>query len=78
MCFWQGEALPKALKIMLNENRKHNMQKAAACVKGLATFSLCLDRLNPWLACYTSPLVSIPEIPSFSARLPVSLRGRGE
>lgn len=33
--------LAEALKIMLCEDRQHDMQKAAAFVKRLATFSLC-------------------------------------
>ncbi|KAL6272442.1 hypothetical protein ACE6H2_023134 [Prunus campanulata] len=37
----QGEVLAEALKIMLCEDRQHDMQKAAAFVKRLATFSLC-------------------------------------
>lgn len=44
LCSWnrdQGEVLAEALKIMLCEDRQHDMQKAAAFVKRLATFSLC-------------------------------------
>ncbi|XP_021820779.1 nucleolar complex protein 3 homolog isoform X1 [Prunus avium] len=37
----QGEVLAEALKMMLCEDRQHDMQKAAAFVKRLATFSLC-------------------------------------
>lgn len=37
----QGEVLAEALKIMLCEDRQHDMQKAAAFVKRLATVSLC-------------------------------------
>jgi nucleolar complex protein 3 len=37
----QGEVLAEALKIMLIDDRHHDMQKAAAFVKRLATFSLC-------------------------------------
>lgn len=33
--------LAEALKIMLCDDRQHDMQKAAAFVKRLATFSLC-------------------------------------
>lgn len=36
----QGEVLAEALKIMLCDDRQHDMQKAAAFVKRLATFSL--------------------------------------
>lgn len=37
----RGEVLAEALKMMLCEDRQHDMQKAAAFVKRLATFSLC-------------------------------------
>ena len=37
----QGEVLAEALKMMLCDDRQHDMQKAAAFVKRLATFSLC-------------------------------------
>ncbi|CAN1852829.1 Nucleolar complex-associated protein 3 [Linum perenne] len=37
----QGEVLTEALKIMLCDDRHHDMQKAAAFAKRLATFSLC-------------------------------------
>ncbi|XP_042483089.1 nucleolar complex protein 3 homolog [Macadamia integrifolia] len=37
----QGEVLAEALKIMLCEGRQHDMQRAAAFIKRLATFSLC-------------------------------------
>lgn len=33
--------LTEALKVMLCDDRQHDMQKAAAFVKRLATFSLC-------------------------------------
>ncbi|XP_065864961.1 nucleolar complex-associated protein 3 [Euphorbia lathyris] len=36
-----GEVLAEALKIMLCQDRQHDMQKAAAFAKRLATFSLC-------------------------------------
>ncbi|XP_068320438.1 nucleolar complex-associated protein 3 isoform X1 [Pyrus communis] len=36
-----GEVLAEALKMMLCDDRQHDMQKAAAFVKRLATFSLC-------------------------------------
>ncbi|KAI9161375.1 hypothetical protein LWI28_016783 [Acer negundo] len=38
----QGEVLVEALKIMLCDDRQHDMQKAAAFVKRLATFSLSI------------------------------------
>lgn len=37
----QGEVLAEALKIMLCDDRQHDMQRAAAFIKRLATFSLC-------------------------------------
>eukprot|EP00268_Persea_americana_P025459 TRINITY_DN2483_c0_g1_i11.p1 TRINITY_DN2483_c0_g1~~TRINITY_DN2483_c0_g1_i11.p1 ORF type:complete len:353 (+),score=58.69 TRINITY_DN2483_c0_g1_i11:652-1710(+) len=37
----QGEVLAEALKIMLCEGRQHDMQRAAAFIKRLASFSLC-------------------------------------
>ncbi|XP_068654805.1 nucleolar complex-associated protein 3 isoform X2 [Aristolochia californica] len=37
----QGEVVAEALKIMLCEGRQHDMQRAAAFVKRLATFCLC-------------------------------------
>lgn len=37
----QVEVLAEALKIMLCEGRQHDMQRAAAFIKRLATFSLC-------------------------------------
>ena len=37
----EGEVLAEALKIMLCDDRQHDMQKAAAFIKRLATFSLC-------------------------------------
>lgn len=40
-CRDEGEVLAEALKIMLCEDRQHDMQKAAAFAKRLATFSLC-------------------------------------
>lgn len=36
----QGEVLAEALKIMLCDDRQHDMQKAAAFIKRLATLSL--------------------------------------
>lgn len=45
MCLFirdQGEVLAEALKIMLCDDRQHDMQKAAAFVKRLATFSLSI------------------------------------
>lgn len=37
----QGEVLAEALKTMLCDGRQHDMQRAAAFIKRLATFSLC-------------------------------------
>ncbi|KAH6777143.1 binding protein [Perilla frutescens var. hirtella] len=37
----EGEVLAEALKLMLCDERQHDMQRAAAFIKRLATFSLC-------------------------------------
>lgn len=37
----QGEVLAEALKIMLCDDRQHDMQRSAAFIKRLASFSLC-------------------------------------
>ncbi|KAH6806494.1 binding protein [Perilla frutescens var. frutescens] len=37
----EGEVFAEALKIMLCDERQHDMQRAAAFIKRLATFSLC-------------------------------------
>ena len=49
----QGEVLAEALKIMLCDDRQHNMQKAAAFIKQLATFSLCLGSTESMAALVT-------------------------
>lgn len=49
----QGEVLAEALKIMLCEDRQHDMQKAAAFVKRLATFSLCFGSAESMSALVT-------------------------
>lgn len=49
----QGEVLAEALKIMLCEDRQHDMQKAAAFVKRLATFSLCFSSAESMSALVT-------------------------
>ena len=44
-CLWnrdQGEVLAEALKIMLCDDKQHDMQKTAAFIKRLATISLCV------------------------------------
>lgn len=44
LIYWsrdKGEVLAEALKIMLCDDRQHDMQRAAAFIKRLATFSLC-------------------------------------
>ncbi|KAL5813268.1 hypothetical protein ACOSQ3_028218 [Xanthoceras sorbifolium] len=50
----QGEVLAEALKIMLCEDRQHDMQKAAAFVKRLATFSLSVGSAESMAALVTS------------------------
>ncbi|KAL4325589.1 hypothetical protein GQ457_11G011610 [Hibiscus cannabinus] len=49
----QGEVLAEALKIMLCDDRQHDMQKAAASVKHLATFSLCFGSAESMAALVT-------------------------
>ncbi|XP_050367718.1 nucleolar complex-associated protein 3 [Argentina anserina] len=49
----QGEVLAEALKIMLCEDRQHDMQKAAAFVKRLASFSLCFGSAESMAALVT-------------------------
>lgn len=41
VCRDDGEILAEALKIMLCVDRQHDMQRAAAFIKRLATFCLC-------------------------------------
>ena len=44
LIYWtrdKGEVLAEALKVMLCDDRQHDMQRAAAFIKRLATFSLC-------------------------------------
>ncbi|CAN0902749.1 Nucleolar complex-associated protein 3 [Linum grandiflorum] len=49
----QGEVLADALKIMLCDDRHHDMQKAAAFAKRLATFSLCVGSAESMAALVT-------------------------
>ncbi|XVF79546.1 hypothetical protein PTKIN_Ptkin14bG0231800 [Pterospermum kingtungense] len=49
----QGEVMAEALKIMLCDDRQHDMQKAAAFVKRLATFSLCFGSAESMAALVT-------------------------
>ncbi|KAF3438255.1 hypothetical protein FNV43_RR21016 [Rhamnella rubrinervis] len=49
----QGEVLTEALKMMLCDDRHHDMQKAAAFVKRLATFSLCFGSAESMAALVT-------------------------
>ncbi|XP_031256283.1 nucleolar complex protein 3 homolog isoform X3 [Pistacia vera] len=49
----QGEVLVEALKIMLCDDRQHDMQKAAAFVKRLATFSLSIGSAESMAALVT-------------------------
>ncbi|CAL1409404.1 unnamed protein product [Linum trigynum] len=48
-----GEVLAEAFKIMLCDDRHHDMQKAAAFVKRLATFSLCFGSAESMAALVT-------------------------
>ncbi|KAB1216922.1 hypothetical protein CJ030_MR4G016065 [Morella rubra] len=49
----QGGVLAEALKMMLCDDRQHDMQKAAAFVKRLATFSLCFGSAESMSALVT-------------------------
>nr|XP_043622694.1 nucleolar complex protein 3 homolog [Erigeron canadensis] len=49
----QGEVLAEALKIMLCDDRQHDMQRAAAFIKRLASFSLCFGAAESMAALVT-------------------------
>ncbi|MCL7033959.1 hypothetical protein MKW94_010872 [Papaver nudicaule] len=49
----QGEVLAEAVKTMLCEGRQHDMQRAAAFIKRLATFSLCFGSAEAMAALVT-------------------------
>ncbi|KAK3042631.1 hypothetical protein RJ639_000883 [Escallonia herrerae] len=49
----QGEVLAEALKIMLCDDRQHDMQRAAAFIKRLATFALCFGSAESMAALVT-------------------------
>ncbi|PIN10371.1 Protein involved in the nuclear export of pre-ribosome [Handroanthus impetiginosus] len=49
----QGEVLAEALKIMLCDDRQHDMQRAAAFIKRLSTFSLCFGSAESMAALVT-------------------------
>lgn len=49
----QGEVLAEALKTMLCDGRQHDMQRAAAFIKRLATFSLCFGSAESFAALVT-------------------------
>lgn len=49
----QGEVLAEALKIMLCDERQHDMQRAASFIKRLATFSLCFGSAESMAALAT-------------------------
>ncbi|KAK7312551.1 hypothetical protein VNO77_36490 [Canavalia gladiata] len=49
----QGEVLAEALKIMLCEDKQHDMQKTAAFIKRLATFSLSVGSADSMAALVT-------------------------
>ncbi|XP_027345897.1 nucleolar complex protein 3 homolog isoform X3 [Abrus precatorius] len=49
----QGEVLAEALKIMLCDDKQHDMQKTAAFIKRLATFSLCVGSADSMAALVT-------------------------
>lgn len=52
--------LAEALKMMLCNDRQHDMQKAAAFIKRLATFSLCFESAESMagtLLVYAMPVI---------------------
>ncbi|KAL7088307.1 hypothetical protein ACP275_13G120100 [Erythranthe tilingii] len=49
----QGDVLAEALKIMLCDDRQHDMQRAAAFIKRLASFSLCFGSAESMAALVT-------------------------
>ncbi|EPS63176.1 hypothetical protein M569_11611, partial [Genlisea aurea] len=49
----QGEVLAEALKIMLCDDRHHDMQRAAAFIKRLSSFSLCFGSAEAMAALVT-------------------------
>ncbi|TYH91943.1 hypothetical protein ES332_A13G148600v1 [Gossypium tomentosum] len=49
----EGEVLAEAHKIMLCDDRQHDMQKAAAFIKRLATFALCFGSAESMAALVT-------------------------
>ncbi|KAL7593854.1 hypothetical protein Lser_V15G35417 [Lactuca serriola] len=49
----QGEVLAEAMKIMLCDDRQHDMQRAAAFIKRLASFSLCFGAAESMAALVT-------------------------
>ncbi|KAL9296725.1 hypothetical protein ACSQ67_022621 [Phaseolus vulgaris] len=49
----QGEVLAEALKIMLCDDKQHDMQKTAAFIKRLATISLCVGSADSMAALVT-------------------------
>ncbi|KAA3490728.1 nucleolar complex protein 3-like protein [Gossypium australe] len=49
----EGEVLAEAFKIMLCDDRQHDMQKAAAFIKRLATFALCFGSAESMAALVT-------------------------
>ncbi|XP_073061583.1 nucleolar complex-associated protein 3-like [Primulina eburnea] len=50
----EGEVLAEALKIMLCDDRQHDMQRAAAFIKHLVTFSLCFGSAESMAALVTT------------------------
>ncbi|KAJ9562603.1 hypothetical protein OSB04_007763 [Centaurea solstitialis] len=49
----QGEVLAEAMKVMLCDDRQHDMQRAAAFIKRLASFSLCFGASESMAALVT-------------------------
>ncbi|MBA0728030.1 hypothetical protein Golax_000965 [Gossypium laxum] len=60
----EGEVLAEALKIMLCDDRQHDMQKAAAFIKRLATFALCFGSAESMAGGFTylNSLVTLKQL----------------
>ncbi|MFQ6650320.1 hypothetical protein Gotur_022318 [Gossypium turneri] len=60
----EGEVLAEALKIMLCDDRQHDMQKAAAFIKRLATFALCFGSAESMAGGFTylNTLVTLKQL----------------
>lgn len=53
----QGEVLAEAMKVMLCDDRQHDMQRAAAFIKRLSSFSLCFGTAESMAGIIFIPLI---------------------